>query len=372
MGKKRFKELGEGTFFGEHLYDRAVPANHPLRQMDQVIDWEPFAKRLLTLYRGGGGIVGRPPYDPVVMLKMFLLCNLYGMTHRRVEEYVNDSLSAKCFLGLAVDEPAPDHTTLSVFKGRIEEQGGERFMVEILRELVRQAVDQGIEFGSVQVVDSTHTDADVNTAKDEHRQNKGGKAPRDGSARWGVKHTRKRRNERGEVVRQKQFFYGFKMHTSMNALAELITSVLVTPGNAHDGKQFPHLVGRDEAQGLPIQIYSADRGYDDGANHYLLYSKGLKSAIHLNDYRTEKKDKHKEVWLTVRQSQAYREGQQERYKIERKFGEAKQNHRLGRCRYLGWKGYMIQAYMTAMALNLKRMVKVLTGTPFRGYAPALA
>jgi IS5 family transposase len=305
------------------------------------------------------------------MLKMLLLCSLYGMTHRRVEEYVNDSLSAKCFLGLAVDEPAPDHTTLSVFKGRIEEQGGERFMVEILAELIRQAVEQGIEFGSVQVADSTNTVADVNTGKDEHRQKKDGKGPRDGSARWGVKHTRKRRDERGEVVRQKQYFYGFKMHASMNALAELITSVLVTPGNAHDGKQFPHLVGRDEVQGLPTEIYSADRGYDDGANHYLLHSKGLKSAIHLNAYRTQKKDKNKEVWVALKQSEAYQEGQKERYKIERKFGEAKQNHSLRRCRYLGWKGYMIQAYMTVLALNLKRMVKLLTGTPFRGKTPVL-
>jgi len=29
--------------------------------------------------------------------------------------YVNDSLSAKCFLGLAVDEVGPDHSTLTAF-----------------------------------------------------------------------------------------------------------------------------------------------------------------------------------------------------------------------------------------------------------------
>jgi len=372
MNKRRFKVLGEGSFFGEMVYERAVPRDHPLRQMDQVVDWEPFVERLLSLYRGGGGAVGRPPYDPEVMLKMYLLCHLYGMTHRRAEEFVNDSLSAKCFLGLAVDEPAPDHTTLSVFKQRIEERGGERFMGEMLAELIRQGTGQGIEFGSMQIVDSTAAVANVNTAKDEGRQKKEGKGPRDGSARWGVKHMRRRRNERGEVVKQKQYFYGFKAHVSMNAQAEMITSVVVTPGNAHDGKQFAQLVERDESLGLALGVYSGDRGYDDGANHFLLQSKGLESAILLNDYRTAKKDKNREVWLSLKTSPAYQEGQRQRYKIERKFGEAKQSHRLGRCRYLGWKGFMTQAYMTAMALNLKRMVKVLTGTPFRAQAQALA
>lgn len=368
MGKRRFKELGEGSFFGEMIYDRVVPKGHALRRMDRIVDWRPFSEQLVTLYRGEGGAMGRPPYDPVVILKMLLLCYLYDMSHRRVESYVNDSLSAKWFLGLAVDEPAPDHTTLTVFKQRIVGHGGEECLAELLREVVRQAVQQGIEFGSIQVVDSTHTEADVNIPKDDRRQNKGGKGPRDGGARWGVKHTRKRRNERGEVVRQRQYIYGYKMHTSMNASAEIITSIVVTGAQAHDGKQFPRLVGRDEELGLPVEIYSADRGYDGGENHYLLESKGLHSAIRLNDYRTQKKDKNKEVWFTLQNSDTYRRGQRERYKIERKYGEAKRNHGLGRGRYLGWQGYVVQAYLTSIALNLKRMVTMLTGAPFA--APA--
>jgi hypothetical protein len=31
MAKKRFKELGTGSFFGELVYDRAVPRRHFLR-----------------------------------------------------------------------------------------------------------------------------------------------------------------------------------------------------------------------------------------------------------------------------------------------------------------------------------------------------
>jgi IS5 family transposase len=322
---------------------------------------------LLRLYKGGAE-VGCPPYNPAVMLKMLLLSYLYGLSERQTEVYVNDSLSAKWFLGMAVDEAGPDHTTLTIFKGRIVEQGGEACLQALLAEIVWQAHEQGVVFGAVQLVDSTHTVANVNTTKDDRRQKKGGKGPRDRGAFWGVKHTKRRRNEEGKIVRQPEYFYGYKMHTSMNAEAEMITSVVVTGGNGHDGKQFPRLVERDEALGLPIGTYAGDRGYDGGENHYLLQSKGLHSALRLNDYRTKKKDKNKEIWLSLLQSDAYREGQQLRYKIERKYGEGKENHSLRRCRYLGWTRYAIQAYLTAMVLNLKRMVRLLTGTPFKGRA----
>jgi IS5 family transposase len=92
----------------------------------------------------------------------------------------------------------------------------------------------------------------------------------------------------------------------------------------------------------------------------------LRSSIHLNRYRTEKKDGNREVWIEMKESDAYRAGQRERYKIERKYGEAKEYHGLRRCRYLGWMRYAIQVYLTAIALNLKRTVKVLTGVSFRG------
>ncbi len=43
-------------------------------------------------------------------------------------------------------------------------------------------------------------------------------------------------------------------------------------------------------------------------------------------------------------------------------------HGLGRCRYVGRMRYLIQAYLTPIVLNLKRMVRVLTGASFKGRA----
>ena len=367
MGQKRFKRLGMGSFFGGLVYERAVPDSHFLRQLERVIDWPVFSMQLIRLYVGRAE-EGRPPYEPVVILKMLLLAYLYELSERQVEVYVNDSLSAKCFLGLAVDEPAPDHSTLTAFKRRIVERGQEACLQALLEEIVRAAQRQGIQLGSLQIVDSTHTVADVNTEKDKRRQDKGGQPPRDGDARWGAKHRRRYRNEKGEEVEQVEYFYGYKVHTSMNAQAEIITSVVVTGGNEPDGKQFSKLVSHDHDQDLPVDTYAGDKAYDDTENHYLLVSQGLHSAIKLNRYRTEKKDANKEVWLALKETPEYQAGQAVRYKIERKYGEAKEHHGLRRCQYLGRFRYTIQVYLTTLALNLKRIVTLLTGVHFKGCA----
>jgi IS5 family transposase len=367
MSKAQFKELGSGSFFGDLVYDQVVPEKHFLRQLDRVVDWSVLTERLVGLYRGRGR-VGRRPYEPAVILKMLVLSYLYDLSERQTETYVNDSLSAKWFLGLAVDEAAPDHSTLTAFKRRIEAGGGERCMRELLEEIVRQAIEAGVVFGSIQVVDSTHTVADVNVKKDRRRQEKEGKEPRDKGARWAGKRKRKVLDKEGNEVEKTVYFYGYKTHTSLNAEAEMITSVVVTAGNQTDNKQFPALVKRDQQQDLPIETYAGDRGYDDTENHFLLKTEELHSSLKLNKYRTEKKDGNKQVWVELLASDEYQAGQRVRYKIERKFGEAKTNHGLRRCRYLGRMRYTIQAYLTALVLNLKRMVKVVTGTNFKGRA----
>ena len=119
MARKRYKQQGTGSFFGEYLYERTVPDSHFLRRLKRLVDWEVFTEKLVQLYRGKAE-VGRPPYNPSVILKMLLLSYLYNQSERGTEAFVNDSLSAKYFLDLAIDEPAPDHSTLTAFKRRIE------------------------------------------------------------------------------------------------------------------------------------------------------------------------------------------------------------------------------------------------------------
>jgi IS5 family transposase len=314
---------------------------------------------------------GRPPFEPALLLKMEMIAYLYNLSERQVEAYVNDNLSAKYFVGLAVDQKAPDHSTLTKFRKRLIERGKLEAFEELLAEIIQIALESGVQFGSIQIVDSVHSIANVNTSKDKNRKNKG-QGPRDPDAKWSVKHKRKVEDKHGNIKEQTEYFYGYKAHVSLNAESGMITNLVVTPGNAYDGHKLPELVNRDLELGLPIDTVAADRGYDDGNNHYFLKKKGLHSAIHLKTYRTQKKDENKEVWVQLKSTSEYKQGLRERYKVERKFGEGKQGHGLGRCRYVGQTKYAIQALLTAIALNLKRMVKLLVDVNFKGRATASA
>jgi len=368
MEKERFVETGRSSFFGDYLYDLIVPEDHFLRILKQIIPWERFTRRLIGLYKGGG-IYGRPPFDPALMLKMQLIAYLYNLSERQVENHVNENLPAKYFVGLAVDQHAPDHSTLTVFRERLQQNGKLAQFDKMLEEIIQIALEKGIQFGSFQVVDSVHCIADVNTSKDEGRQ-KRGQEPHDPDARWGTKHTYKVKTEDGRVVEQKKYFYGYKAHVSLNAENGLITSVRATSGEAYDGAQFRPLVEHDLAQHIPFDTVVGDKAYDDGENHYYLDTKSLYSAIRLKKTRTQKKDKNKQVWEKLMATPQYQEGLKERYKIEQKFGEAKQAHGFDRCRYLGLLGFAVQAFLTAIMLNLKRIVKILTGVGFKTLSPS--
>lgn len=363
MGQERFRETGKGSFFGDIVYDRVVPQDHFLRRLNEVVDWRPFTQKLLRYYKGGGEY-GPPPYEPALILKMLLVSYLYDLSERQTEELVNYQLPAKWFVGLAVDEAAPDHATLTLFKNRLLSRKGEHVFKELFQKVIKIAREKGVSFGRIQVMDSVHTVADVNVEKDDSRQKKG-KGPRDPDAHWGVKGKKVVRNEAGEKQQQREYFYGYKTHLSLNAETGLITSLEVSSGEAYDGHYLRPLVEQELKQRLPVEVYAGDRGYDDGENHEFLWQRGLKSALKLKRTRTQKKDPNKGPWLKLLEDPDYQAGLKERYKVERKFGEAKLWHGFRRCRYLRLVRYGVQSCLTAMALNLKRLVKLLYGVSFR-------
>jgi len=366
MGQKRFKETGMGSFFGAFVYESVVPRDHFLVKLNEVIDWEALTPILLPAYKGEAEI-GRPSYPPVMIFKMLLLSYLYGISERQMEEWVNYYLPAKEFVGLAVHELAPDHSTLTAFKERLQAAGYWSHFQAASEAILRQALEAGIKMGAIQVVDSVHTVAQVDHAADRKRQAEG-QPPRDPDAQLVKKGKRRQVEPDGQVTNQEVQYLGYKSHVSLNAETGLITSIQPTPGNAADNQQFEALVRHDEALGVHADIYAGDRAYDDTRLHYFLKCLGKHSALHLQSYRTGKKDAHREPWERLLASAEYQRGQAERYKIERKFGEAKRWHGFGRCRSVGLVRYGIQAFMTAIALNLKRIVYLLSGVHFR--APA--
>lgn len=361
MAKVRCKETTIDSFYGNFLYEQKVAKNHFLRKLNEVIDWSRFTEKLLGYYQGKGKI-GQAPYNPALILKMLLLCYLWDVSERMIEVLANDSLSIGLFLELGADQKAPDHSTLTWFKDRLIEAAGLKAYEELFDEIIEIAKERGIKFGKLQIVDSVHVVADVNVGKDKQRQHEG-KLPRDRDAGWGSKGKKTVETGNGKE-RKTEHFYGYKDQVSLNAETELVTTVVPGRADDYDGHKLMKVVDKDLSK-VEVGTVATDKGYDDGDNHYSLEQRGIHSAIRLNRRRLEKKDDNKDGWVRLVESPEYQQGIKERYKIERKFGEAKKWHGFGRCRYLGYIKHGIQSYLTFMALNLKRLVKILRGTSFR-------
>lgn len=364
MAKVRCKETTMNSFFGNFLYEQVVPKNHFLVKLKDMIDWQRYTRKFLAYYKGKGE-VGQAPYDPAMILKMLLVSYLYNISERQTEVVVNENLPVKFFVGLGVDQKAPDHSTLTWFKDRIIQNAGIKAYEELFDEIIIIAIEKGVKFGKLQIIDSVHTIANVNLINDERRRREG-KAPRDAEASWGAKGNKIVAGKDGKKHRETEYYYGYKDQVSLNAESGFVTSVVPGRANDYDGHKLKKLVEKDLKKGIDIAVVAGDKGYDDGDNHYYLKEKGINSAIRLNNYRTEKKDGNKEGWIKLKESQEYQRGLKERYKIEGKFGEAKKWHGFTRCRYLGFVKHAIQSYLTFMVLNLKRLVKLLTGVSFRG------
>ena len=165
MEKQRYAESGENSFYGQYLYDQIVPEKHFLRMLNEIIDWKRYTRKLIRLYKGEG-VLGRPPFDPALVLKADLIAFLYNLSERQVEVYINENLPAKYFVGLAVDQKAPDHSTLTVFRERLLRRGKLKVFEEMLAEIIQIAQEKGVQFGSIQIADSVHSVANVNTAKE--------------------------------------------------------------------------------------------------------------------------------------------------------------------------------------------------------------
>ena len=91
-------------------------------------------------------------------------------------------------------------------------------------------------------------------------------------------------------------------------------------------------------------------------------------GISLRKTRIQKQDPHRPRWIDLQQTVHCRVAVKMRSRVEQPFGQAKQKHGFERCRYLGLAKYRIQALMTFMVVNAKRMVKLLTGITFRELA----
>jgi transposase len=129
--------------------EELVPANHFYRHLDRVVDLS-FVRDLV---KGTYAERGRPSIDPVVFFKLHLVMFFDGIrSERHLMQLSADRLSVRWFVGYNLDEPLPDHSSLT----RIRERYGVELFQRFFEAIVDQCQQAGLVWGQELFVDARH------------------------------------------------------------------------------------------------------------------------------------------------------------------------------------------------------------------------
>lgn len=214
---------------------------------------------------------------------------------------------------------------------------------------------------------------------------------------------------------RRTMFSGYKAHIAEDE-SEIVTSCDLLSGNRNEGHELPHLLQLEDSKGMRAEAVVADALYDSGENRQLIHEGGMKAYIPFRAKRkwskgfaylpqedrvecmmgrksigkftqqrgrlhyfsaedcrscqryedcARKNQPRMTIWVSdsyrrslVDDGESRREALGIRRMIERKFGEAKKWHGMARARYRGLWRVKIQALMTFIVINLKRLTRL--------------
>lgn len=328
----------QSSFFGSFAYQGILARHqdHFLVRLLSAVDFSFVTPLVEECYSG----LGRPAYNPVIMMKLLLLQTLYDLSERDVIEQADTNILFRAFLGISLDDDIPHWTVLGKFRERL---GEERFE-EIFNRVVVMAKEVGLLDEKLRILDSTAVKARVDVARhvgkhgeddDDSPHRLEDRSP-DPEARTGHKSTHVR-------------WYGYKEHISIDPASDIVTAVITTPANVSDITPSVDLIDKErelfEDEARPIRQVTGDKGYVGRSEEF--------KERNILDYTIPRDNMKPKVGTW------YRSAKKQRSKIERIFAEGKTNHHLGKCRYwTRWKTH-VQGLLTFLAMNLKRITNFL-------------
>ena len=186
-----------------------------LLQISDLIEWAPFRRILEEMYDNKSERGGRPNCDVIVMFKILILQQWYGLSDLEVERQMADRISFMAFLGFP--DSFPDSGTIWLFKNRMAETGKEEM---VWAELQRQLDAMGLQVRRGTVQDATFIEADPGSSKKPRGEDAKTRRSRDGT--WA-----KKGNE---------IHFGYKLHQKTDIDYCLIREIETTTASLHDSQ----------------------------------------------------------------------------------------------------------------------------------------
>ena len=276
-----------------------------LDKMEHLIPWDEFIGMIKPIYYKGE--IGNKPYDLELMLRIFILQNLYDLADMKAMNEVIDSRAFSAFCGVDSPNQVPDGDTIGRFRNLLEKH---EIQEKIFAKVVEILTKKKLILKRGTIVDSTLIAAPAST--------KNQKKERDPDA-----HSTKKGN---------LWYFGFKAHIGVDKEYGLVHTVKATSANAHDVTMTSELLHGEEDD-----MYG-DNGYQ-GANKRedaIIYNKnGKKIKYIINRKRSTIKKLSKSGQYKAKRKE--REKSSVRAKVEHVFAVVKRQLGYRRTRYRGLK-----------------------------------
>lgn len=388
--------------------EELVPSDHFLRKLDRALELGFVPGFLQPAYPSRRG---RPGVDTRLAVRMILLGYLYNLSDVRLCEEVGMHAGYRWYCRLDFHEAVPDRTTLVKFRQRCRAHG---LWEELFHRIVAQCGEVGLLSGRHLMVDSTQVaacasikslreiEAELTQAADRLCAEEPAPAKRDKDdhhphtdfhgKRFSNATHRSASDPDAQLYRKgrgKEARLSYKAHNLADTKSRVIVATAATQvcgDEARDGAQALALLDQcSQRHGITPKTVSGDTGYGTAETIAGLVARGTaphiplladppaqiphwrRKARSLEQFRKRREKQQrahalKRAWELSR-TRGYRISRKLRHRIEHLFGEAKESHGLGRARYRGLEKVNEQVTLTAIAQNLKRLVKFMNQPP---------
>jgi IS5 family transposase len=348
-----FKNMKTNFTFADISLFNSMEKNRAIKRMEQInvtVDWSRIESLLLRNYPVGKSFEGNDAYPPLLLMKCLLLQQWFKIdSDPELETQINDRISFKKFLGISFDNPAPDHSTFSRFRGRFTKDTLRMINHELLSQFAAKGftINEGIAIDARLVQSASHPlKSDKLEEEKLKKQTPEGKLDKNGNL---LKFSRDLESD--WTVKNDVALYGIKEHASVDTRYGFVLATEMTPASHHDSPYLPFCVANSYHTKEPIKKVFADKGYFGKPNREFLSLNKIEDGImrkattgaELTEYE---KDRNKAISKV-------------RYIVEQYFGLSHLYNKAYRARFPKLIKNALDTLFRQMAFNLFRASKIL-------------
>src|SRR4051812_1496803 len=263
-----------------------LPDDHILARVDRVLDLSWLRDEVADLYCSDNG---RPGIDPEVAVRLMLAGFLLGLVHdRRLMREAHVNIAIRWFMGYALHEVLPDHSSLTRIRQR---WGAERFR-RIFERTVKACIAAKIATGEIVHIDASLIRADVsweslvqrhadevdraNTPTAEEEAEKTGKQ----SGQFKKVSVTDPDASMATNARNRRLEPCYKQHAVVDDVRGVIVDVEVTTGEINEGQLIEERIDATMATTqIEIATATADAGYAYAKVYGAMERRGINAVI---------------------------------------------------------------------------------------------